>query len=362
MELKSILKEFMLTPAPAGYEKEMAYRQKAWFERYCDSVEIDLAGNVLGKIAGTQSGLPTAMVFGHMDSLGMIVRRIDDRGYIRVDRLGGVQEKVLPGLDVWVRSEDGRWHDGVIGPKAHHVTPPDEKYKVEPIGQLAIDIGASCKEEVNALGIHIGCPVVYKPRFIELLGSHVAGTAVDNRGACACLVGIAENLSRNRPACDVWLAATVQEEFNLRGGMIAARTVKPDLAIGLDVALAGDTIDLAGMFDARFGGGPCVQLYSFHGRGTLNGTLPHEPLFNLAKATAAEAGIPLQRTSSFGMLTDASYIQLEGKGVATLDMAFPARYTHTPVESCDVRDLEGLAALVSAMMRQISKDFQLARF
>lgn len=110
--------------------------------------------------------------------------------------------------------------------------------------------------EVRKLGIEVGCPVIYKPAFEQLQGTRVTGTAVDNRGACAALVGIAKRLHERRPACDVYLVGTVWEEFNLRGAMMAARTVKPDLAVMLDVTLAGDTHDLRSRFEDELGKGP----------------------------------------------------------------------------------------------------------
>ncbi len=362
MNITATLKDLMLTPAPSGYEKEMAYKLKEKLAEYCDEVTIDKVGCVIAKIAGRSPELPRTMIFGHMDQLGFIVRRIEPDGYIQVDRLGGIPEKVLPGLELSIRAEDGRWITGVFGSKAHHAAAPEDKYKVDPVTALFIDIGASSAEEVRSLGIDIGCPVIYKPVFREMCGSRVSGTAVDNRGACAVLVDVARQLREEPPSGDVYLVGTVWEEFNLRGAMMAARTVKPDIAISLDVALAGDTHDLSGRYEDSLGGGATVHLYSFHGRGTLNGTLPHGPLFELAKLTAAELGRPLQRFASLGILTDAAYIQLEGDGVACLEMGFPARYTHTPVEMCDVRDLQALADICAGMMRRIDGEFRLSRY
>ena len=363
MNVMETLKDFMLTPAPSGYEGEMAYKLMDYLRPYADEVKLDHVGNVIAKIAGTDGeNHPRLMVFGHTDQLGFIVRRIEADGYIQVDRLGGIPEKVLPGLQLIIRSEDGKWHKGVFGPKAHHATPPEEKYKVDFVTSLFVDIGAKNADEVRALGIEVGCPAIYKPAFENLLGTRVTGTAVDNRGACAALVAIAEQLHENRPACDVYLVGTVWEEFNLRGAMMAARTVKPDMAIMLDVTLAGDTHDLRSRFEDHLGEGPCVQLYSFHGRGTLNGTLPHAPMFELCKRTAAEENLPLQRFAALGIVTDAAYLQLEQDGVACLEMGFPARYTHTPIEVCDVHDVEVLSQLVAGMARRVDKDFQLNRF
>ena len=162
----------------------------------------------------------------------------------------------------------------------------------------------------------------------------------------------------NIPAHRVWVQ-TADGDYTPG---VTANTVKPDLAISLDVTLAGDTKDLSTKFEDKMGQGACVHLYSFHGRGTLNGTLPHEPMFQLAKRTARELDLPLQRFASLGILTDSAYIQLEGQGVACLEMGFPARYTHTPVEVCDVRDIDALATVCAGMMRRIDKTFQINRY
>ena len=186
MDMLNTLKDFMLTPAPSGYENEMAYKLVERLRPFAQEVRIDHVGNVIAKIEGTDGAShPRMMIFGHMDQLGFIVRRIEPDGYIQVDRLGGIPEKVLPGLQLLIRSEDGKWHPGVFGPKAHHATPPEEKYKVDLVTNLFIDIGASNDGEVRKLGIEVGCPVIYKPAFEQLQGTRVTGTAVDNRGACA---------------------------------------------------------------------------------------------------------------------------------------------------------------------------------
>lgn len=348
--------------APSGYEHPMAEALRDRLAPYCTEVRFDRVGNCIGKMPGTQPDAPRLMIFAHLDQLGFIVRKVEPDGYIQVDRLGGIAEKVLPGLNVVIRGEDGSWHPAVIGNKAHHATPASEKYVVDEVTSLFFDMGAKSAEEVHALGIYTGCPAVYAPHAGALMETRVNGTAVDDRGGCACLVEIARLLKEHPPACDTYLVGTVWEEFNLRGAMMAARTIHPDAALCLDVALSGDTKDLQHRYDDMLGGGPTVHLYSFHGRGTLNGTLPHLPLFELCKQTAREEGIPLQRFASLGILTDSSYLQLEGEGVACLEMGYPARYTHTPVEMCDVRDLARLSELAAGMARRLDSGFSLNRY
>jgi len=362
MDITAVLKDFMLTEAVSGYEKKMAYKMKAHLEKFADEVLIDRVGNTIAEFRGTDLEAPRIMVFAHMDQLGFIVRRIEDNGLIQIDRLGGIPEKVLPGLKVSVATLEEDYIPGIIGNKAHHATSADEKYKVDLVTSLFVDIGASSKKEVLDLGIRIGRPICYKPSFTAMASGRVSGTTVDNRGGCAALVGVAEALRKRRPASTVFLVGSVQEEFNLRGAMIAARRVKPDMAICFDVSLSGDTPDLGGRYDIALSKGPTVCLYNFHGRGTLNGTIAHDGLYKHALLCAREAGIPLQEFASLGLLTDNAYVQLEGLGIACLDMGFPARYTHSPIETCDVGDLEKLVRLSAIMVEKIGKGFSVSRY
>jgi putative aminopeptidase FrvX len=164
---------------------------------------------------------------------------------------------------------------------------------------------------------------------------------------------------RSRPT--VHLVFSVQEEFNLRGALPAAQALLPDIAIQLDLILATDTPDMAARGDVRLGGGPAMSMYSFHGRGTLNGTIPHPALVALFDAAAKAEKLPLQRSAHIGALTDNSYVQLVGEGVAAIDVGFPARYTHSSLEVCDLSDLEALTRLLVAALARIGPKFSLDR-
>ncbi len=362
MDYRQLLKEFMTTPSVSGYEKAMAYRLKEEFLKSTPDVTIDLAGNVIAKFEGTDPKAPVIMAYAHLDQLGFIVRKIEPDGFIQVDRLGGIPEKVLPGLAVQIMNTDGKMVDGVFGNKAHHAAAPEEKYKVDYVTALFIDVGASNADEVRAAGIDVGCPVIYRPFASDLMGNRVSGTAVDDRGGLVALTVAANKLSQTKIPATVYLVGTVWEEFNLRGAMLAGRTCKPDISLSLDVVLAGDTPDLKNKYEDVLGKGPALIMYSFHGRGTLNGTLPHKGLADMAVRAAKEDGIPLQRFASLGILTDSAYLQLEGMGVAALELGFPARYTHTPIEVCDYTDVVKLGELLFAMVKRIDASFDLHRY
>jgi putative aminopeptidase FrvX len=355
------LEKYCLTPAMAGFEDEMIKKLKADLAPYVDEIRVDVLGNVITTIKSDQAGAPEVMVFAHTDSLGMIVKKVEENGFIRIERVGGVPERILAASNVVLQAADGKLVNGLIGFVAHHLTPPEDKYKVKPINECYVDIGAKSAKEVADAGVQVGTPVIYRPSFEKLLNNRVAATSIDDRAGCALLVELAAHFKKNRPNVTLHLVGTVQEEFNLRGAMVAAQQIKPLAAISLDLVAASDTPDIKDGNGVALGMGPIVGTYTFHGRGTLNGLIPNPKLLALVDQAAADLKINLQRHATMGLLTDASYVQLVGDGVACVDLAWPTRYTHSGVESCSIDDLDQLRKLLIEIITKFPKQEKFLR-
>jgi putative aminopeptidase FrvX len=358
--LKQLTCDLMLIPGLSGYEGRVRRYIAAAVSELGISTRTDRLGNLIATLEGT-AGAPSVMLFAHMDQLGLVVRKIEHNGLMRVERLGGVPEKALAAHEVLLCIGEGRDVPALIANKSHHATAQDEKYRVLPYAELYVDAGFASLEEALAAGVDIGTPIVYAPRVVELANGRLAGTSVDDRAACAVVIEVARALQAAQSRPTVHFVFSVQEEFNLRGAVTAAQALLPDIAIQLDLILATDTPDMTARGDVRLGGGPAMSLYSFHGRGTLNGTIPHPALVSLFENVSREAGLPLQRSAHIGALTDSSYVQLVGSGVAAIDLGFPMRYSHSSLEVCDLNDLVGLAQLLIAGIGQIGPDFSLDR-
>ena len=356
--LRQSLTDLMLIPGLSGHEERIARAIRAALPEGIVP-KTDRLGNLTASFPGDPDA-PSVLLMTHMDQLGFIVRKIEPDGLIRVERLGGVAEKAMAAQAVLLCGTMGDI-PGIIMTKAHHATGPDEKYKVLPTPDMRIDTGHGSKAAVEAAGIRIGTPVVYRPQVLPLAGDRIAGTAIDDRAGCAVLIEVARALAARTGGPTVHLLWSVQEEFNLRGAVVAAQNLNPDIAIQIDLMLATDTPDMADRGEMTLGGGPGISLYSFHGRGTLNGVIPHPAMVQLFETTAQTAGIPLQRSAQVGVLTDLSYVQLLGQGVASIDIGFPMRHSHSPLECCDLGDLEGLTRLTIAAVAAIGPGFQLGR-
>lgn len=358
--MRDLVTELMLIPGLSGYEERVAGCIAGHLDAMGIAHRSDRLGNLTASFPGDPAA-PVVMVFTHMDQLGFIVRKVEDSGLIRLERLGGVPERALAAQAVLICTDQGDL-PGVIANKSHHATTPEEKYRVVPYQELYVDAGFASKAEVEAAGVRIGCPVVYLPRVLALAGNRLAGTSVDDRAGCAALLALAQRLRLREDGPTVHLVWSVQEEYNLRGVLPAATACAPDIALQIDLLLASDTPDMAARGEVTMGGGPGISLYSFHGRGTLNGVIPHPALVRLMETAALTRGLPLQRSAHTGALTDLSYIQFMGSdGVACLDVGFPMRYTHSALEVVDLDDLSGMVDVLDEALSQIGLGFDLSR-
>lgn len=357
--IRDLITELMLIPGLSGYEDRVARAIAGHLDRLGLPHRSDRLGNLVCTLPG-DPGLPSVMVFTHMDQLGFVVRKVEANGLIRLERLGGVPERALAAQAVVLCTEAGDL-PAVIANKSHHATTPDEKYRVVPYAELYVDAGFTTRAEAEAAGVRIGTPVTYAPRVMDLANGRLAGTSADDRAGCAALIALAA-ARKGRAGPTLHLVWSVQEEFNLRGVLPAATALAPDIALQIDLLLACDTPDMGHRGEVTLGGGPGISLYSFHGRGTLNGVIPHPALVRLMEAAATAAGLPLQRSAHTGALTDLSYIQFAGpEGVACLDVGFPLRYSHSALEVVDPGDISALVTLLDTALSTIGPDLALIR-
>jgi putative aminopeptidase FrvX len=359
MDIAALTMELMLIPGLSGHEGRVRARIRHELDALAIAHSTDRLGNLTATLPGDEDA-PSVMLIAHMDQLGFMVRKIEADGFVRLERVGGVPERALAAQTMLICIGEGRDVPGIIANKAHHATTPEEKYRVIPYGETYLDAGFRSASEAEEAGVRIGAPVVYSPAARRLANGRICGTSVDDKAGCAVTLAVARMLhlqKKRRPT--VHLAFSVQEEFNLRGVMPAVHALKPDIAFQIDLVLATDTPDMGQRGDVRLGGGPAMSLYSFHGRGTLNGLIPHPALTALVERTAANLKTPLQRSVHVGALTETSYVQIAGEGVACLDVGFPMRGSHSANEVADPADLEALARLLAATIGGIGPGFSL---
>ncbi|GGE31567.1 putative aminopeptidase SgcX [Pullulanibacillus camelliae] len=344
---KTYLQELTALNAVSSKEDPVIQYMKMHFSEYSNEVTVDRIGNVICHFPSNKEDSKKVMIFGHMDEVGFMIRYIDEKGFIYIERIGGSNINVLPGSRVDIIGEKGTVI-GLFGTKAYHFLKPEEKGTLPNQQSLYIDIGVKSKEEAEAMGVKVGCWACYHSDFIERENGWVTNKAMDNRVACTILLQLAEQLSTVSTPFnwDIYLVACVQEEFNIRGVLPAVRKINPDVSIGIDVTPACDTPDLNHYSDVVLDGGPALTFLNYHGKGTLAGVLPDEQLLQAFIQISEVNNVPYQREVAVGVITENAFIVFEEYGVAVANVSIPTRYTHTPIETISLHDLEQTVRLL----------------
>jgi putative aminopeptidase FrvX len=326
-------------------------------------LHVDYLGNVTATFQGKTQNAHSLLFFAHLDELGLIVKTIEESGFLRVERIGGVPEKTLPGTFVDVYSLDETKHyTGFFGCYSHHITPQDKKYTVPAIKDMYIDLAAESRADILAMGINIGSMVTYSPFFHITGKTRVTVKSLDNRMGVYVLLQLAEFFKKTPPNATIHLCFSVQEEFNIRGCLPVFERLRPDAAICLDITPAMDTPEYHGNDGVRLGRGPAICYFNFHGRGTLGGLIPHPKLVSFVRTVAEKEHIACQADVMLGVITDDAFTQLAGtEGVAMAHISVPLRYTHSPVETLDLRDLSSTVDLCFAIAGHFDDKVELTR-
>jgi len=356
-----LFKQIADIPAVSGNEDKLVTFSKEFMEKYADEIDVDDMGNVVGILKGTDKEAPKILVQAHMDELGLMVRRIEEDGFLRVERVGGIDTKGLMSREIRIMTDTGIV-EGIVGTKSHHVLKPEEKLTVPEYEDLYVDVGASSAEEIKKLGIKVGDTIGYMPNFRILNNKLISCKTMDDRAGVFVLFEALEYFSKNRPKATIYFVASVQEEFSIRGIIPVLQRYKPRFSITLEIALATDTPDMKNVAaDLRLGKGPAIYRFSFHGRGTLAGNIPHPHLRKLLEKTAIDSKIPFQWEVARGALLESAFIQLEQGGIPCIDIGIPGRYIHFPNEVVAIKDIELTEKLLIKFIESVDRKFKLVR-
>ncbi len=348
------LGDYAAIDAVAGHEQQMVKRLVEDFQAHIEDVQVDAFGNVVATMPGPE-GSPSLMLAAHSDEIGGVVKAIEPNGMIRFERLGGLVETLLVGRAVRIRE-----HRGVIGVKAGHITPPAERLTAPGIRDLYVDLGFDSAAEIADLGVKIGDPIAYEAPMRQLANAdRLSGKALDNRVSCAILVELAERLKSSSLSCTLHLVVAVQEEVGLRGAEIVTYRLDPTAAIVLDTMPSGGTPEVSATQDLPvvIGEGPVITLVS---QGSGRGAISQPAMRDLLISLAEDGSIRHQRGIFYGGNSDAASVHLVRAGIPTGIVNIARRYSHSPVETLDIRDAVGALQLLEAFALQFSGETDLS--
>jgi len=328
---EKFLEKYVGTPSPSGFEMQLG-GQKVWIDYVKDfvhEVKVDLYGNAYAHYNKPIKDKKTILLDAHADEIAFVVSDIDDKGFIKVNRLGGSDIHITPAtrVDIWV--SDKKSVDGVFGHPAIHIQ--EGKFKVE-LDKMFIDIGVSSREEVEKKGIEIGTPITMKDSYMKM-PEYYCGRSLDDKIGGFINSQVLKMLHDNKIELNFNLVVVnaVQEEVGLFGAKIASNIINPDIAIVIDVC--HDTTSPA-YNRAKQG-----HIVSGEGLVLMSAPAVQKNLLKLLKDTAKEHKIPYQMITSgrgTGTNTDSYFI----KGIPSALLTMGMRYMHTPSEMIHKHDVK----------------------
>ena len=345
-----LLKELSESFGPAGFERETARIVKRNVEPYADEISQDKLGSIIFKCQG-KAERPRVLIAGHIDEVGFVISGIDEKtGFLTFNPLGGWWDQVLLTQRVVIRTQKGDIL-GLIAAKPPHLIPEEERKKPVEKEKMFIDIGVSSKKEAEKMGIRIGDPVTpWSPFSVIRDGKVAMGKAFDDRIGAFIAMEVIRRLKENKinHPNTVFGAATVQEEVGLRGATTVAHVVDPDVAIILEVDIAGDVPGIKPYeAPAKMGKGPSILTFD-------SSMIPNQPLKNFVIKTAEEIGIPYQLSQVSRGGTDAGKIHLSRAGCPSVVISVPTRHIHSHVGLLSLEDTENAAKLTLELVKRLT--------
>ncbi|MGP7816738.1 M42 family metallopeptidase [Niallia sp. 01092] len=344
-----MLKELTDAKGIPGNEQEPREVMKKYITPHADEVTTDNLGSLIAKKIGNEKG-PKIMVAGHLDEVGFMITRIDDKGFLYFQTVGGWWSQVMLAQRVTIVTKNGEL-TGVIGSKPPHILPPEARKKPVEIKDMFIDIGASSKEEAGEWGVRPGDMVVPYFEFTVMNNEKMLlAKAWDNRIGCAIAIDVLKGLKTAEHENIVYGVGTVQEEVGLRGAKTAAQKIKPDIAFAVDVGIAGDTPGITEKEAlSKMGKGPQIILYDAS-------MVSHKGLRDLVTDTADKLEIPYQFDSVPGGGTDSGAIHLTHDGVPALSITIATRYIHSHAAMLHRDDYENAVKLIIEVIKKLDRE------
>ena len=333
----SFLKEYLNNAAPTGHEWE---GQKMWMNYlrpYVDEFITDSYGSAVGVL--NPNSKYKVVIEGHADEISWYVNYISENGLVYVVRNGGSDHQIAPSKIVNIHTKTG-FVKGVFGWPAIHTRDRSREQTPKP-DNIFIDCGCQTKEQVEKLGVHVGCVITYPDEFHVLNKTNFVCRALDNRMGGFMIAEVARLLHENKKTLPfgLYITNSVQEEVGLRGAEMITQTIKPDMAIITDVTHDTTTpmINQKKQGAVKNGDGPVVAF----------APAVQQKLRELIIDTAETNNIPFQRSAlSRATGTDTDAFAYSNGGVPSALISLPLRYMHTTVEMVNKDDVENVIKLI----------------
>jgi endoglucanase len=331
--MKELIKKLTQTSAPSGRESKIREIIFEEVKDFIDGYEVDRLGNLIVWKKGKSS--QKLLLEAHMDEIGVIAAYIDEKGFIRIEAVGGVSPYNLLGSRIIFQNIEG-----VVGIEGETTEDLQKNMRELNFDKIFVDIGVEDREKAEEL-VPLGSFGVYSASFTDL-GKRLVSKSMDDRIGCAILI---EALKKMNPYHNVYGAFSVQEEMGLVGASVVAFNIDPDIAIAIDVTGWSDTPKGPKRMSIELGKGPCIKVKD-------SASISDRRVVERLRELAEKNGIPYQLEILLHGGTDAAAIQRTASGIVSGTLSIPCRYVHSPHEMIDIDDVENAVRLLQVLAEE----------
>ena len=308
----------------------------------------DVMGNTIAAL-NTGAGM-RVMLAGHYDEIGFQIVHIGEGGEIYFRNIGGIDKLNIPSSEVEILTANGRI-PGVIGKKPIHLLKPKERDTAPELSDMWIDIGAESGEEARKL-VSVGDSAVIKANFKMLNANRFISKGTDDKIGAFVVAETMRALAKRKLNVAVYGVGSVQEELGLRGVTTCSYAIDPAVGFAIDVGFATDLPDIPKkkLGDIRLGNGPILS------HSADNNVVLGKFMRSVADKNKLQYQESAAHRASGG--TDTAAIQMTRGGVATALVSIPNRYMHSPVEICDLRDVDNAVKILTETIAALTGNEQ----
>lgn len=326
--MQEIIKKIANIPGVSGFEQSLAFELKNILKDKCDDVYIDKLNNVIGIKKSKNTCAKTVLLDAHIDQIGFIVTEILENGFLRFAAVGGIDHRMLLGLEVDILSDE--IIRGIISCTPPHLIEADKVKDAILIKDMLIDTG------LKNHNITIGTPIVFAQEVYNIDDSSITGKCLDDRAGCSIILKLANDLTEVELPFNLVYMLSSTEETSGAGARVGTYSIYPDLGIVIDVT-HGKTPDAPSDKTFEFGGGVMIGMGP-----NLDKSITRQ-FIKLAKANDIKYGIEVMEGSTG---TNAWTMQIVKSGVPVVLLSIPLRYMHTPIETIKLSDLQATYDLI----------------
>ncbi len=352
-DAEAFLKKYLNNPSPTGFERKGQQLWLDYLRPYIDEHIVDPYGTVAGVI---NPGADFKVVIeAHADEISWFVKYITPEGLIYVTRNGGSDHQIAPSKRVNIHTAQGMVKAVFGWPAIHTRNRQGDGKETQPkVENIFLDCGARSREEVEKLGVHVGCVITYEDGYEELAYDHIICRALDNRIGGFMIAQVARLLKEQKKKLPytLYVVNAVQEEVGLQGAEMMARRLRPDVALITDVTHDSTTPMISKVLEGEIacGKGPVLSF----------APAVHNNVLDLLRKTAEKHRIPHQLLASSRYTgTDTDAFAYASDGTPSALISLPLRYMHTTVEMISKRDVEQTIRLIFEAVLAITPQMKL---